>query len=34
MALGVTPFEFCQDLRHQKLESMGYRVALSAWSCV
>ena len=25
MALGVTPFEFCQDLRHQKLESLIYR---------
>jgi len=22
------PFEFCQDFRHQKLDSLGYRVAL------
>jgi len=26
--LGVTQFEFCRDLRHQILESLGYRVAL------
>jgi len=28
--LGVTPFEFCRDFRQQKLETLGYRVALFA----
>jgi len=27
--LGVTPFEFCQDLRHQKTRVHGYRVAFA-----
>jgi len=28
--VGVTSLEFCQDFWHQKLESLGYRIALFA----
>jgi len=30
LPLGIIAFEFCGDIHHQKLESLGYRVALFA----